>query len=533
MKFLAFNGLRLQAKILLLSLVPMVVAVLVLTLWSAVERTAVTDHSLEQQRQAMIGMREQGMRNATEVARSAIRPLLSMDDQAEAKRRAKQMLLGMEFGEDGYLFAYDFQGNKVANANNPNDNSWNQQDADGQYLVRDMVHIAQDQGDGPYQYKWLHPGTGEVETKYGYVVAVPEWEWVIGTGVYITDIDADMAAIEAAARADQRRALMVTALAGGGLLVVVGVLATWLVRRVVKPIRDTAGAMEDIARGKGDLTRRLAVTGDDEVGELARQFNAFVSRMQDTLREVRDTTGSVNGAADEIASGSEELATRTEQSAASLQETSASMEEITATVDHTADSAERASTMVGSAARVAGEGGRAMQEVETTMAAIDESAARIAEIIGLIDGIAFQTNILALNASVEAARAGEHGRGFAVVAQEVRNLAGRSGEASAEIRGLIDTSVTRTRQGSELVRRAGATMKEIVDSVTPVSELIADISTGAREQSRGIGQVNTAVAEMDAMTQQNAAMVQQTSASAVEMRRHAERLDTLIKSFVL
>ncbi|MCC4309265.1 methyl-accepting chemotaxis protein [Alcanivorax marinus] len=189
--------------------------------------------------------------------------------------------------------------------------------------------------------------------------------------------------------------------------------------------------------------------------------------------------------------------------------------------------------MVGDAARVAGEGGRAMQEVQTTMASIDEAAGRIAEIIGLIDGIAFQTNILALNASVEAARAGEHGRGFAVVAQEVRNLAGRSGEAAAEIRGLIDTSVTRTRQGSELVRRAGATMKEIVDSVTPVSELIADISTGAREQSRGIGQVNTAVAEMDSMTQQNAAMVQQTSAAAVTMRGHAERLDTLIKSFVL
>ncbi|GAA5134052.1 methyl-accepting chemotaxis protein [Alloalcanivorax gelatiniphagus] len=533
MKPFAFKGLRLQAKILLLSLVPLVLAVFALTAWSAMERARATEQSLERQRQAMIQMRELGIRSAAEVARSSIQPLLNMDDQAEAQRRAKEMILGMKFDGDSYLFAYDYQGNKVANANNPSSNSWDLQDADGKYLVRDMVRIAREQGDGPYQYKWLHPGTGKVETKYAYLVSVPEWEWVIGTGVYITDIDADMAAIEATARAELRRSILVGVLAGAALLAVVGILAVGLVRRVARPIGDTARAMEDIARGRGDLTRRLTVSGNDEVGELARQFNAFVSRMQDALREVRDTTGSVNQAAGEIATGSEELATRTEQSAASLQETSASMEEITATVNHTADSAERASTMVEGAARVAGEGGRAMQEVETTMASIDEAAARIAEIIGLIDGIAFQTNILALNASVEAARAGEHGRGFAVVAEEVRNLAGRSGDAAAEIRGLIDTSVTRTRQGSELVRRAGATMKEIVDSVTPVSELIGDISTGAREQSRGIGQVNTAVAEMDVMTQQNAAMVQQTSSSAAEMRRHAERLDKLIQSFVL
>ena len=533
MKPFSFSGLRLQAKILLLSLVPLLVAVLVLTLWSTLDRAAATRQTLEQERQAMIGMRQLGMRNLTEAARSAIRPLVKMDDRAEAQRRAKELLSSMGFDGDNYLFTYDFQGNRIANANSSKDNAWDQKDADGTYLIRGMVEVARDHGEGPYQYKWFHPGTREVETKYSYIVSIPEWNWMIGAGVYVTDIDQSMAAIEAAALEEQRHALMVNILAGLALLVIVGVVAGWLVRRVVKPIRDTADAMAGIAEGRGDLTRRLAVTGNDEVGELARQFNAFVSRMQDALREVRDTSGSVSGAADEIASGSEELATRSEQSAASLQETSASMEQITATVDHTADSAEQASAMVTSAARVAGEGGRAMQEVESTMAAIDESAVRIAEIIGLIDGIAFQTNILALNASVEAARAGEHGRGFAVVAHEVGNLAGRAGEAAGEIRGLIDTSVTRTRQGSELVRRAGATMTEIVDSVTPVSELIGDISTGAREQSRGIGQVNTAVAEMDAMTQRNAAMVQQTSASAAEMRRHAERLDTLINSFVL
>ncbi|WP_053070581.1 methyl-accepting chemotaxis protein [Halomonas sp. PR-M31] len=174
-----------------------------------------------------------------------------------------------------------------------------------------------------------------------------------------------------------------------------------------------------------------------------------------------------------------------------------------------------------------------MTDVEKTMGNLSDSAAQIGEIIKLIDDIAFQTNILALNASVEAARAGEHGRGFAVVAQEVRNLASRSADASSEIRGLIDTAVTYTRQGSETVQRAGVTMREIVESVTRVTDVIAEISAGAREQSNGIGQINTAVTEMDTMTQQNSAMVQQTSSTAEAMREQATRLSALVDTFVL
>ncbi|WP_245888705.1 methyl-accepting chemotaxis protein [Halomonas denitrificans] len=350
-----------------------------------------------------------------------------------------------------------------------------------------------------------------------------------GTPIGVVEIALDRSNYVAIMDLARNAALLIATLTlGAGLLV-----AYWLSHTITRPIQRTVTAMENIAAGEGDLTRRLDDSGRDELSELARQFNAFVARMQQTLREVRGTTYSVYRAAGEISQSSEELATRTEQSAANLQETSASMEEITSTVTHSAESASQANQLVQSTADVARQGEAAMEQVERTMDDINASSAKISDIITMIDAIAFQTNILALNASVEAARAGEHGRGFAVVAEEVRTLASRSSEASREIRQLIDASTAHTHSGAELVRSAGQTMKEIVESVSRVTDVIAEISAGAREQSSGIGQINTAVAEMDTMTQQNAAMVQQSSSSAGEMKDHAQRLSQLVDSFVL
>ncbi len=406
------------------------------------------------------------------------------------------------------------------------------QTPDGTYLIREIIQLAQS-GGGFYSYMWDYPGTDRIEPKHSFVDRLEKWDWLIGAGVYVTDADDAIAELEAAAAADLRQGIIFASLLGLGLFIVIALIAYGLVRRTLGPIKRTTAAMHDIAQGRGDLTRRLAVESGDEIGELSVQFNAFVARMQNTLRDVRSSTLSVHQAAGEISQSSDELATRTEQAAANLQQTSASMEEITSTVNHSADNAQQANTLVQSTADVAREGETSMGQVESTMSDINDSASRISDIISMIDSIAFQTNILALNASVEAARAGEHGRGFAVVAQEVRVLASRSSDASKEIRALIDASVQHTNSGAKLVRSAGDTMREIVSSVAKVTDVIGEITAGAKEQSSGIGQINTAVAEMDTMTQQNAAMVQESTTAAANMRRHAEHLNQLINSFVL
>jgi len=256
-------------------------------------------------------------------------------------------------------------------------------------------------------------------------------------------------------------------------------------------------------------------------------------RLQVLVGDVRRSTESITTASTEIAAGSQDLSTRTEQAASSLQQTASSMEQLTGTVRQSADSAREANRLATSAATVAERGGQVVSEVVTTMNAISKSSKKIADIIGVIDGIAFQTNVLALNAAVEAARAGEQGRGFAVVASEVRSLAQRSASAAKEIKALIDTSVDNVESGSKRVADAGATMSEIVTSVRRVGEIVGEITASAAQQSDGIGQVNGAVTQLDQMTQQNAALVEQSAAAAESLKQQAGQLARMVATFKL
>jgi methyl-accepting chemotaxis protein len=263
----------------------------------------------------------------------------------------------------------------------------------------------------------------------------------------------------------------------------------------------------------------------------ARKLQDLLARIQSLIGQLHQAISSISVATREIATGNQDLSGRTEQTASSLQQTASSMEQLTDTVKQTADSARTANQLVCAAANSAQHGGEVVAQVVSNMAEITASSRKIAEIIGVIDGIAFQTNILALNAAVEAARAGEQGRGFAVVAGEVRNLAQRSANAAREIKSLIGASVERVESGSQLVQQAGTVMTEIVSGVQRVTDIIGEISAASTEQSNGLGQVNTAVNQLDQMTQQNAALVEESSAAAESLREQAEQVRVLISRF--
>ena len=315
-------------------------------------------------------------------------------------------------------------------------------------------------------------------------------------------------------------------------LVALGIGVWQMLRRgVSRPLMGLTQAITLVAQG--DLTQKFTTTRRDEIGALIHEVEGMRQRYVQMLQQVRSAADSIDTASAEIASGNQDLSARTEATASSLAQTAQSMEELTTTVSHSADAARQANQLAASAAEVAGRGGKAVAEVVSTMGGIEQSSRKIADIIGVIDGIAFQTNILALNAAVEAARAGEQGRGFAVVAGEVRSLAGRSAEAAREIKQLIQDSVDKVAAGTRLVKDAGSTMNEIVDSVRRVGDIIGEITTAASEQADGIGQVNQAVAQLDQMTQQNAALVEQSAAAAHSQREQAARLAGAVQVFKL
>ena len=331
----------------------------------------------------------------------------------------------------------------------------------------------------------------------------------------------------ALARYERTRNLSVALIVFGALAG--GVVAVLLIRGIGTSLAEAVRVARSVAAG--DLTQAVRIDHDDEVGQLLTALQAMTTSLAAIVGDVRRGTDTIATASNQIAAGNQDLAARTEQQASSLEETAASMEELTSAVKNNADNARQANTLAETASGVAGRGGDVIREVVGTMGEISASSRRIAEIIGVIDAIAFQTNILALNAAVEAARAGEQGRGVAGVASEVRNLAQRSAGAAREIKQLIEHSVERVEAGGRLVEQAGATMHDIVTSVQRVTDIMGEITSASREQTAGIGQINVAVAQMDQVTQQNAALVEEAAAAAGAMRDEAARLAASVGVF--
>ena len=348
-------------------------------------------------------------------------------------------------------------------------------------------------------------------------------------GAVVERIDeVSTATAEAASKHSRNTNLLLALAALAAAAVAVGASYRMQQRFVGDLERARALAM---AVAAGDLSQDTRSDRADEVGDLLRALATMQQRLQTMVDDIRSASDSIGHASSEIAIGNQDLSNRTEQTASNLQQTASSMDQLTGTVRQSADAASQANQLAASASVIARRGGEVVSQVVTTMHDINTSSKKIADIIGVIDGIAFQTNILALNAAVEAARAGEQGRGFAVVASEVRSLASRSAEAAKEIKALIGASVDKVDAGSRLVTDAGTTMSEIVDSVKRVSDIISEITAAAGEQSQGIGNINAAVSELDQMTQQNAALVEQSAAAAASLKEQAGRLAQVVQVF--
>ncbi len=436
----------------------------------------------------------------------------------------KDSVRKLKVGTSGYYYVIDAQpgksyGHLVVHPAQEGKSVLESKDADGRTFIRDMLESR----NGVTRYPWINEQLGETRArdKVAAYAFYPSWNWLIAGGTYVEEYTAEAKSL-----------LVYFELFGMLLLLALSALWFFLIRRmIVLPLAQAQSMAGSLA--EGDLTRQLDTSRQDEIGALMRSMNHIGQGLARVVRDVRVKAEGVATASAEIAQANQDLSGRTEQQASALEQTAASMEQLGSTVRQNAENARMANELALNASTVVTQGGDVVSQVVDTMKDINHSSQKIADIIGVIDGIAFQTNILALNAAVEAARAGEHGRGFAVVASEVRALAGRSADAAKEIKGLITASVERVEKGSVLVDQAGTTMQEAVASIRRVTDIMGEISAASSEQSSGVQQVGEAVTQMDQATQQNAALVEEMTAAATSLRSQSDEMVQTVATFRL
>ena len=487
-----------------------------------------------QNRASMISERRDQLMAVIQQSASIVNHYYTLSQQhalsePDAQKQALAALAAVRYGKDGsgYISVNDSQPVVLMHPIKPELNGKNMAqftDPAGNHLYVDIVNAGnRDVNGGFVSYLWAKPGHDQPVPKTSASLRFAPWDWYLVTGMYMDDV-------QQAFYANLILWLAITAVLGG--------IATLVMMLVLRSVRHALGGELETAvvaaqrMASGNLAVTVPVQYRD-TGSLLHALHTMQAGLVETVSRVRTGTENINVGASEIAAGNTDLSQRTEQQAAALVQTASSMDQMTVNVKQNDDSATQAAQLAGQAADVATRGSRVVDDVVRTMGEITHSSRQIGDIIGVIDGIAFQTNILALNAAVEAARAGEQGRGFAVVASEVRSLAQRSATAAKEIKALIETSTTTVEAGASLVANAGSTMGEIVQSVRRVNEILEEISHASREQSAGIEQVNRAVGEMDQVTQQNAALVEEAAAAAHSLKDQVGALREAISSFAL
>lgn len=446
--------------------------------------------------------------------------------QVQAQQQALVAIKKLRYGQGDYFWIQDGHARMVMHpiqSKLDGTDMIGTKDPDGKLFFKEMVDVVQSQGAGFVSYQWPKPGKDKPQPKISYVKGLPAWGWIVGSGVYVDSIDTTMS----------NRVLGV----GAGVVVLMAVMLLsggLMTRSILRQLggEPTYAAEVTQRMASGDLSAHIDIKYPGQ-NNVLMALDTMRHQLSELVRQVRSGAENLAAASAQIAQGNLDLSGRTEHQASALEETSASMEELGSTVRQNSDNARQSNQLAQSTADVAERGGAMVTQVVDTMKGIHDSSRRIVDIIGVIDGIAFQTNILALNASVEAARAGDQGRGFAVVAAEVRNLSVRSAESAKQIKSLITDSVGLVEQGTAQVDQAGVIMSEVVAGIQRVTRIMNEISTASVEQSAGVGQVGEAVVQMDRATQENAALVEEMAAATNSLKVQADDLVKIVALFKL